>query len=266
MRQQILCGAQATGPNRFLNRSSTPARQAASPAVARPGWPGGERCNRPDFHLTMLAHKVRLRFAKRGDLRLVSHHDLMRCLERALRRAAIPVAKSQGFSPRPRMVFTLALALGIEGRREVLELELAEPMEPSEVMSRLAATLPPGLELLEAESIAPGRPAQPLAVAYELFIPEDRRAATLAALQTFLASARWPYTRHRDDRALEIDLRPHLLDAALDPEGALRFRMKITPSGSARPEELIEALGLRPLLAEGAVLARTNVELAPSKE
>ena len=86
------------------------------------------------------ATKVRLRFAKRGDLRLISHHDLLRCLERALRRARIPMAVSQGFNPRPKIVFALALALGIEGRREVVELELAEPTEPAEVLRRLAAS------------------------------------------------------------------------------------------------------------------------------
>src|SRR3954471_15472064 len=86
--------------------------------------------------------KVRLRFAKRGDLRLVSHHDLMRCLERALRRAAIPMAASQGFNPRPKIMFPLALARGIEGDREVVEWELAEPMEPAEVIGRLAAQAP----------------------------------------------------------------------------------------------------------------------------
>src|SRR2546421_1972418 len=93
----------------------------------------------------MTATKVRLRFAKRGDLRLVSHHDLMRCLERALRRADLPMAHSQGFNPRPKVVFVLALALGVEGRREVLELDLAEPLEPLEVLHRLTAAAPPGL-------------------------------------------------------------------------------------------------------------------------
>ncbi len=77
------------------------------------------------------ATRVRLRFAKRGDLRLISHHDLMRCLERMLRRAALPVAHSRGFNPRPKATFALALALGIEGCREVLDLDLDEPMEPS---------------------------------------------------------------------------------------------------------------------------------------
>ncbi len=209
--------------------------------------------------------KVRLRFAKSGDLRLVSHHDLMRCLERLLRRAEIPVASSQGFNPRPKIVFTLALALGIEGRREVLELDLAAPMEPAEVERRLSAAAPPGLDFFEAEAVPRGRPAHAEAVEYRLDIPADRRNTAQAALARFLASTSWPYTRHRPDRDrdIAIDLRPFVLEAELDQAGALRFRMKISPNGSARPEELIEALGLRDLLGQGSVLVRTEMELVP---
>jgi len=209
------------------------------------------------------ATKVRLRFAKGGDLRLVSHHDLLRCLERLLRRAAIPVAHSQGFNPRPKIVFALALALGIEGRREVVELDLAEPLPPDEVLQRLRAAAPPGLEFLDAESVPPGRPAHAAAVEFCMNVPEDRRDAARASLARFLAGTSWPYTRHRPDRNRDVavDLRPFLLDAELDGSGALRFRLKIDPGGSARPEELIEAFGLRDLLGHGAVLVRTDMEL-----
>jgi radical SAM-linked protein len=211
------------------------------------------------------ATKVRLRFTKHGDLRLVSHHDLLRCLERMLRRAAIPVAQTQGFNPRPKIVFTLALALGIEGRREVVELDLAEPLEPAEVLRRLAAVSPLGLDWFEAKAVPPGRPAHAASVDYQLDIPADRREAARAALACFLASSTWPYTRHRPDRDREIaiDLRPFVLDAELEAAGAFRFRMKITPNGSARPEELIEALGLRDLLGQGSVLVRSEMELVP---
>jgi radical SAM-linked protein len=211
----------------------------------------------------MPSPKVRLRFAKRGDLRLVSHHDLMRCLERMARRAGLPLAQSQGFNPRPRIAFTLALALGIEGHHEAVEIELAGPMEPSEVLRRLAAVSPPGLDWLDAEDPGPGRPAQAEAVRYALTIPADRRDQAGAALADLLARDHRPYTRHRPDRTVEIDLRPFLLDAVLEPDGALRFRLKMSPSGSARPEEVLDALGLRDLLGQGAVLARTEVELAP---
>jgi radical SAM-linked protein len=211
----------------------------------------------------MVANKVRLRFAKSGDLRLVSHHDLMRCLERLLRRAQIPMAHSQGFNPRPKVMFTLALALGIEGRREVVELELAEPLDPAEVLRRLRAQAPVGLDFLEATTIEPGRTVQAHAVQFEFEVPAERREATSHALRTFIASDRWPYTRVRPDRSVELDLRPFLLSAEVGSQGVLQFRLKMTPSGSVRPEELIDALGLRDLLGQGVILARTEVELTP---
>jgi len=209
------------------------------------------------------ATKVRLRFAKHGDLRFISHHDLMRCLERLLRRARISTAMSQGFNPRPKIVFTLALALGIEGRDEVVEIELAEPMEPDQVLERLRATTPQGLEWLAAEALGPGRAAQPNTVSYQIQVPADRQEEGRQRLASFLASSEFPYTRHRPDRTVSIDLRPFLLEAEFDPLGLLRFRMKMLPSGSARPEEILDALGLRDLLGLGAVLVRTELELVP---
>jgi radical SAM-linked protein len=207
------------------------------------------------------ASKLRLRFAKRGDLRLISHHDLLRCLERMLRRAQIPMAHSQGFNPRPKIVFTLALGLGIEGCREVVELELGEPLDADEVLQRLRAAAPPGFEWLEAQAVPPGPAAQPDHVAYALPVPADLHDAVRERLQAFLNAAEWPYTRRRPDRTTVVDLRPFILEAELDTPGLLRFRMKMLPSGSARPEELIDALGLRDLLGRGAVLSRTDVEL-----
>lgn len=206
--------------------------------------------------------RVRLRFAKRGDLRLVSHHDLMRCLERALRRAGLPMAYSQGFNPRPKVVFPLALALGIEGRREVVELELAEPLGPAAVRDRLAAVAPPGLEFSEAEP-APRRAARVESVAYAVAVPPERRAEAAAAVAALLADASRPFTRVRPDRAVAVDLRPFVLGAGLDDSGTLRFRLRVAPDGSARPEEIVATLGLGGLLERGAVLVRTEVELAP---
>ncbi len=213
----------------------------------------------------MTTPKVRLRFAKRGDVRLVSHHDLMRCLERMLRRAALPMAYSQGFNPRPKVVFPLALGLGIEGRREVVELELAEPMGPSDVLRRLAAVAPEGFDFMEAEPAPERRASQVAAARYALEVPEADRAGTATALDRFLASTCWPYVRRRPQRTVEVDLRPFVLDARLDADGPLEFRLKVDPSGSARPEEFLEALGLRGLIDRGAVVVRADVELAPQE-
>ena len=196
---------------------------------------------------TCAATRIRLRFAKRGDLRLVSHHDLMRCLERMLRRASLPVAHSQGFNPRPKATFALAMALGIEGCNEVLD--------------RLRAEGPPGFDFLAAEAVGPGRAARVASALYRMAIPEDRRDEARAAVADLLSRGACPYTRHRPDRTVEIDLRPFVLEAALVEGGDLVLRMKISPEGSARPEEVLDALGLKDLLGRGAVLIRDDVEL-----
>src|SRR5205807_571015 len=88
--------------------------------------------------------KVRLRFRKDGDLRLVSHHDLMKVFERMFRRAGLPVAQTKGFHPTPRMVFASSLALGIVGCEEVLELVLDAVISPEDVLQALARQTPPG--------------------------------------------------------------------------------------------------------------------------
>jgi len=210
------------------------------------------------------AVKFRLRFAKRGDFRLTSHHDVMRCLDRLVRRAGIPIALTGGFSPRPKITFALALGLGIEGLREVVDLELTEPTTPAALLKRLAETSPPGVDWLEAKALEPSAPPpRPVWVEYELPIPEDRRAGAASAVESLLAQASCAVIRRRPDRRreVELDLRPFLLDARLTEAGRLLARMKVTPEGSIRPEELLEALGLRDLLDEGAVLTRAWVEL-----
>lgn len=205
--------------------------------------------------------RIRMRFAKRGDLRFISHNDLMRCLERALRRAEIPMAQSQGFSPRPKIAIPLSLALGIEGRREVLELELDRPMPPEEVLARLAAEAPEGLSFDQAEALPPGRAGRISSASYEVAVPPERRERAEADVERFRASASWIYTRRRGDRAAEADLRPCVLSAELGGDGLLGFRLRVAPEGSARPEEFLEAVGLADLVRAGAPLARTDVRL-----
>jgi radical SAM-linked protein len=206
--------------------------------------------------------KVRLRFAKCGDLRLVSHRDIMRCLERMLRRARVPMALTQGFNPRPKMTFALALGLGIEGQREIVDLELSEPVDACELLARLKLVAPPGFDWIDVRLLtANATPPHPRTVEYTLPVLDERRAMAQSNLQSLLTSASWLLTRRRPNRESTFDLRPELVAAELTAEGLLRFRLKVSPDGSARPEELLEALALRDLLDDGVVLTRTDVEL-----
>jgi radical SAM-linked protein len=208
------------------------------------------------------ANKLRFRFAKRGNLRLVSHHDLLRCLERMLRRAQVPMAMTRGFNPRPKITFALALGLGIEAWSELVDLELKEAWEPSDLLARLQAVAPPGFDWIDARPLPPeADPPRPRSVEYRLPIPAGRRGEARVALDAFLGSASWPLVRRRPDRDSIFDLRPHVVAADLLDDGLFRFRLKVAPDGSARPEEVLEALRLRDLLDCGTVLTRTDVEL-----
>ena len=115
------------------------------------------------------------------------------------------------------------MGLGIEGRREVLDLELTEPIDPEDVLRRFTAEAPPGFDFLEVEeAIAPtSRPARVMAATYHLPIPDDQRDAARAAVAILLTRDSWPITRHRQDRKTELDLRPFVLDAFVSDEGAL---------------------------------------------
>src|SRR5437879_11440161 len=103
----------------------------------------------------MVRDKLRIRFKKHSDLRLISHHDLMRCFERMLRRAALPFRSTGGFNPTPRLIFALSLPLGVIGLAEIAELELTDDIPAAEVHRRLADQAPAGLDLFDVQSIPP---------------------------------------------------------------------------------------------------------------
>ena len=87
--------------------------------------------------------KLRIRYAKRGRLRFASHRDLARALERALRRAQVPMAFSAGFTPHPKISYVGAAPTGAASEAEYLEIGLAERRDPEAVRAALDAALPP---------------------------------------------------------------------------------------------------------------------------
>jgi radical SAM-linked protein len=207
----------------------------------------------------MVRLRVRIRFSKQGDLRLIGHRDLMRCLERLFRRAGLALGFSQGFHPKPRMTFPLALAVGIEGLDEVLEVELAEPAEAAELLRRLALHAPPGLIFHAVELLPEGsRKARVQSASYEAPIPPSCRAGLGQRIERLLAASSWPIERARGRAA--IDLRPLVRELALGGE-VLRMRLHVDDRGSVGPREVLGALGLAGIEREGVRLRRTAVEL-----
>lgn len=202
---------------------------------------------------------VRLRFRKDGDLRFVSHHDLMNCFERMLRRADLPFCSSEGFHPKPRMNFALSLGLGIVGCNEVVELAFANGVNLEEIQDRLRRQAPPGLTILDVRRRPGSMKAQVYRVTYRFPVPASRYADGQSRLAQLLESPQCLVQRLRPRPRL-IDLRPYLDTLHLDDHG-LTLRLWVTPTGTARPEEVLRLLGLQDLLAAGAVLERVHLEL-----
>jgi radical SAM-linked protein len=207
----------------------------------------------------MACTKIRLRFRKDGDLRLISHHDLLRTFERMLRRAAIPFRSTQGFNPKPRLVFALSLALGIVGHEEVVELELDEGMAAEAVRERLSQHAPAGLTFTSARLIDKSLTAHVPQVTYRLNLPGALLATAQSAIERIrIASELWiERTRPHPRR---IDIRPYIQDCRI-VSSALEMDLAVTPAGTARPEEVLHFLDLENCLEEGAVLERTRLEL-----
>jgi radical SAM-linked protein len=207
----------------------------------------------------MAFDKVRIRFRKDGDLRLVSHHDLMRTFERMLRRAGLPVRSTSGFHPKPRLVFALSLPLGVVGRDEVAELELMEPVDPADIRERLNRQAPSGLEILTVQRIDPKAGARVRRAGYRIAFPSGRAAGLPERIAALLSADECWVERTRPHHR-RYNLRPYLDQLRLEPD-ALEMDLLVTPTGTARAEEVLQLLGLDDLLASGLILQRTRLEL-----
>lgn len=213
---------------------------------------------------------MRIRFRKGGALRLLSHHDLMRTFERLLRRSELPFHCSQGFHPKPRLIFALSLPLGVVGREEVVELELDEVLSPEDVRARLARQTPPGLEILSVRRIPSNVNAQVCRLAYALPVPAERLPELRRRIAEVLAAPACWIDRHRPhsrQAGRRLDVRPFLVDLLIypfrGPSGPVMLEMvlRLTSAGTARPHEVLGLLGLEDLLDAGAVLERRRLEL-----
>jgi radical SAM-linked protein len=101
----------------------------------------------------MVEQKIKIKFAKTGVMRFISHLDLMRLFQRAARRAEIPVTITKGFNPHPRISIQPALKLGLESSDLEAVFKLDEWMRPDEVRLKLQEKLPPEIEISEVNII-----------------------------------------------------------------------------------------------------------------
>ncbi len=194
--------------------------------------------------------RARITFTKQGALRYTGHLDLHRLWERAMRRAELPLAYSQGFHPQPKISIAAALPLGFSSRAEVLDVRLNEELSTQEITDKLKNSLPKDIQIMQVESVEERLPALQtliLSAEYEIHLTEPVEGSDL---KRKIEETKQSETLPRERRGKFYDLRPLIerLEMETDTNGKHCLFMTLTAREGAtgRPEEVLNALGIEP--------------------
>ncbi|MCK4649125.1 TIGR03936 family radical SAM-associated protein [bacterium] len=196
--------------------------------------------------------KIRIKFTKGEEIKYISHLDMVRAFIRAMRRARLPVALSEGFVPREKISFSHPLPLGLTSKSEYADIEFSNFINPGELKEKLNKELPPGLRVEEAE-IVPLKSKSLMATfdcaEYEVKLSDVSAKGGSASggrwqiadirerIKKFLAQREIIIKRKMKKGIREIDIRPLILKLELKGS-ALRMLLKI----NVRPQEVVKTL------------------------
>jgi radical SAM-linked protein len=213
--------------------------------------------------------RLRLRFSRGEELKYISHLDLMRLWERVLRRAGMPVAYSEGFSPHPRISLAAPLPIGVTSGAELMDIVVKKTVSPHFFMQNTKPQLPRGLEVIEIVQVpltAPSLQSQTQSIDYRVSDRSDRTADEIRrAVTATLQAEKLPWHHMRDTGPRHYDLRPLIEDLWLeswqDHFFNLGMRLRCDAKGTGRPEQVTAALGLTD---HPGLVHRTKITLAGS--
>jgi radical SAM-linked protein len=177
--------------------------------VSRRPKPGPPREQLP------IAQRLRLQYRRTGRMRFVSHRDFQRALERAVRRAEIPIAYSQGFSPHPKISYANAAPTGAESAAEYLEISVTATCEPEAVRAALDSALPDDLGIVRVVAAeGPALPSLLEASLWELRVPGVTHDQAQAAVNVLLGLETAVTVRRTAKGRREVDVRAALVSLA----------------------------------------------------
>lgn len=178
--------------------------------------------------------RLRVTFCKQGRLAMLSHLEVARALERAVRRAGLPYAVSQGFSPHMKIAFGAALPVGVGGSRECFDLQLERYVAPERVLEVLQATSAPDLMVKSCCYLEPSAPAASVA-----FPVSTYRALLSCAPAALPAPKEVRIVRKKKEKCLAV---ADFLVGDLSLTGAVvTFSLEAKPTGSLRPDVLLSS-------------------------
>ncbi|MBE0415697.1 MAG: DUF2344 domain-containing protein [Dehalococcoidia bacterium] len=195
--------------------------------------------------------RLRITFSRGEEVKYTSHLDVMRLWERALRRAGIPIAYSQGFSPHPKISIAAPLAIGVTSDGELMDIQLRRRASPYFFIKTVSEQLPRGIWLLRVEQVAlslPSLQSQVRQAEYRVELETDKGAQDVEeALRSFLATDQLPWQHQRDTGMRRYDLRPLVARLWLiewqESWCTLGMRLRTDSTATGRPEQVSLALG-----------------------
>ena len=198
-------------------------------------------------------HRLRIRFGRGVEVKFISHLDIIRLWHRALRRAGIELAYSEGFNPHPKISVAAPLALGITSEAELMDVYTTGYISPHSFTTCVSRQLPPGMEIIQVYYIATTLPSLQAQVRHAEYIVEvETEKGTeyiTEALTSLLAREKLPWQHQRDTGPRSYDIRALIDDLWLagwhDNYGNIGMRLRCDSRGSGRPEQVIKALGFK---------------------
>ncbi|MBQ9198388.1 MAG: DUF2344 domain-containing protein [Clostridia bacterium] len=188
--------------------------------------------------------KMLVVFEKKDRLRHVGHLDLMRAMQRALRRSGVPIAFSKGFNPHLLLTFAAPLSVGMPGLREVMEVPLSEEISEDEFKEKLRAALPPELPCIAVRAVDDRHPA-PMALlyaaSYRISVKEDAEVM-IGAIPSFMARNSVMAIRKTKSGEKLIDIRPMVYDLKAMDQETIACTLALCEAATCKPELLMDAL------------------------
>jgi radical SAM-linked protein len=197
--------------------------------------------------------RLRIRFTRGHEIKYISHLDIMRLWERALTRAGIRIAYSEGFSPHPRLSLAAPLAVGVTGESELLDVYTADTVSPHWFTEAVNRQLPVGISILGVQqvgAILPSLQSQVRQAEYRIEMDrEDGLGDIESAIASLLSSKSLPWYHERDTGKREYDLRELIddikLESSTDKRCTITMVLRCGSNGSGRPEQVTLALGFK---------------------
>ena len=193
--------------------------------------------------------KLRMQITKDRDIRFISHLEYVRTIERAIRRAKLPAAYSEGFNPHLKFSLASALGVGVVSYTEFVEIELAEPMEVEAAARALDKALPRGIRVLAADAVANNTAAlmaEAAGASYVVTLPYDKDITEAVANYNDAVELLFKKAApKRKEKFKEIDVKFYIPEIAVeqkDGKTIFSFECKITPTGSMKAVDLLNAL------------------------